>query len=204
MTVLSSEGNLVAEVVLVTALAVNDGSENALFCHIVDHHLLTAIYAVLQKHDRHMGPLVGIDDLPALLNAVGAANLAAHILSGFHRLDGDVQMILPGGAEDHSVHLRHCKNLFIILCGQRTGTACLLDDLSRLLAAVLIHIADCCKLYILMMHKNQFQKANAAASETDKTQFYLFSHDKVLLIFYRHELLRSKAALAILQTFKIR
>ena len=169
MTVLSSESNLVAEVMLVAALAVNDGSENALLCHVVDHHLITAVYAVLHQHHRHMGPLVGLNDLPALLYAVGAADLTAHIFSGFHRLDGDVQMILPGSAEDHSVHLRHCKNLFIILCGQRTGTACFLDGLGCFLAAILIDIADSCKFHILMMHKNQFQKAHATASETDQT-----------------------------------
>ena len=136
-----------------------------------------------------------MDDLSSYAAALGftddagAADLTAYIFSGFHGLDGKIQMVLPGSAEDHCIDLRHGKNLFIVLCGQRTGTACLLDGLCSLLAAVLIDIADCCKFHILMMYKNILQKAEATASQTNHAQSHFFSHNKNPPIFSRCELL---------------
>lgn len=121
MAVLSSESNLVAEVMLIAALTMNDGSENALLGHVGNHHLIPAIDTVFQKHHWYMGPLIGIYDLPALLNGISASHFTAHIFSCFHKFNSQIQMVFPGGAKDDRIHCIHLQNLFIIQGGLGAG-----------------------------------------------------------------------------------
>ena len=156
MAVLSSESNLVAEVMLIAALTMNDGSENALLGHVGNHHLIPAIDTVFQKHHWYMGPLIGIYDLPALLNGISASHFTAHIFSCFHKFNSQIQMVFPGGAKDDRIHCINLQNLFIIQGGLGAGPPALFNKLCRFLAAVLIDIADSCKFHILMMQKYGF------------------------------------------------
>ena len=90
-----SVGDLLAQVVAVTAGAVYHLTQYALTYHVQHHQLPAAVVAVFHKHIGRSGTLVGVHQLPALGHAAGAAHLAGHRDALLHAVEHHLHMGLP-------------------------------------------------------------------------------------------------------------
>ena len=143
-----------AQIVLIAALAVQDFAEEAFLDHVEDGHLLAVVAAVFHQHAGDAGLLVGPDEIPALPDRLRRTDLESRVASGFHRRDGDLDMVVPVGRDesgfaavvpredvpvvDRSEHL-----VTVAFCAHRAGC----------LHAVLVLVADGGDLHVLHFEK---------------------------------------------------
>ena len=167
MPVLFSKRNFLSQVVTVTAFAVDNLSQHALLCHMKYHHLVSSIYTVLHQHDRRSRLFILFHQFPALSYRIGAAHLAANVFSRCHGLHADVQMMIPRGAQNHRVNLRHLQDFSVVCDRLRPFSSLLFQKISCLFTPVFIYVADSRNLHIRMVNEHLLQQPLPAASKPD-------------------------------------
>ena len=168
MTVLDAAGHFPAQVVLVGCTAVDHATELAFADHPQQSQLLFAVAAVFQHHQVDAGLFVGTNQTPAILDVVCTADFHANVLAGLHGGNSHVHVCIPGGVDQHAVHIRRCDHIPVICSALRTHTGSFLDLVLCLGDPVLIGIADPGIFHIF--HSQQTgQHAVAATAETNDT-----------------------------------
>ena len=148
MTVFAPEGDLIAKVVVVAALAVNDRAENAFLYHVQRHQLFAAVAAVFQHHAGGSGRFLSFDQFPAILQGVSAANLAAYDFSGAHGFNGNRNVSFPRGGDHDGLDRFHSQNFVVIAVQLRSDSGGFLYGFGGVFHPVGIKIAQSNNLYV--------------------------------------------------------
>ena len=153
----------------IAALTVDDLTEQSLSDHVHDAHLDLAVAAILQQHEGSFGSLVGADQVPAVLDGVGAAYFHAHGDAPLHGVDGDGEVGLPGAHDEDGVHVVTIQHLSVIRGGK--GAVALAVYPLGLLGgagdALLQQVADGGDPHVVHMQKQGFQHVLAAGTQAD-------------------------------------
>ncbi len=173
MPVLLSEGDLVPKIMLVTARTVYHLAEHALLNHIQHHQLPSAEAAVLQKHKRRPGLLIGFHHVIAVLQRVCAAHFHSHRLTGIHGCQRDFHMAFPCGGNDNGIYIFIFDHIMIVKIYCRAGLPRFLHHVSAAHCPVFINITHGGNLFPLLQYHILHQPI-ASGAQPDKSDFNLF------------------------------
>ena len=95
MAILSSEGDFLPQIMLIAALTMYNLSENSRLRHMINHHFVSAVDAVLHKHNGRLGFLIAVHESPALGNGISTAHFGSYRLSGTHSGNRDFTVGIP-------------------------------------------------------------------------------------------------------------
>ena len=181
--VLPAEGDLISQIMLIAALAVDDIAEQARFHHIQHHQLVPSVAAILQHHAGHTCLLRRPDQIPALLHRIGAAHLTGHRLSGAHSVDTHRHMGLPGSGDHHSVDRIQLQKLLVISKAKGRITVDLLDCCHTGFRPVSVQIAHCLNVDALPAAHNVPQQTVSPATQAHNANMkFPFIHVNILRI----------------------
>lgn len=100
-----SQYNPFAEIVSASTSTVDNFAKQSLSDHVQICHFAAEIALIFQKHARHTGLFLGIDQFLAVVNGRGRSDFGSYIFAGFHSGDGHGNMELPGGSDYHAVQI---------------------------------------------------------------------------------------------------
>ena len=166
--------HLVAKVVGIRAGAVHHRAEHVLMDHVQQRQLGLAVAAVLQQHDGNAGFLAGMHQLPALVDGCAAADLHGRALAGADGLNGQRDVGLPAGHDDHRVHVA-AVDAFVGVRGAEGGLAAGVGHgLLRALHAVGVYVAHRGDFHVGHVQQH-LELGIAAAAEAEDAQTDGFS-----------------------------
>ena len=100
------------EAVDIAALRMNDFSEKTLLRHVEGREFEEVVHAVLDHHAVAACPFGGVDQLPALGDALRGGNFQGDVLAVFHGIDGHRDVLQPRGDDVHQVEVVALAELF--------------------------------------------------------------------------------------------
>ena len=115
--IFSAESNFITQIVTVTALHVNDFSEDTLTNHIENRHFVSTITAVFKKHTDFSGFFTCSDHLPTFFNRGGSADFGSNVATRFHCVNRNSCMGNPGCSNNNRIKFFFGKHFFIINIG---------------------------------------------------------------------------------------
>ena len=137
-----THADLLPQVMLVAAAAVDHFAEDALLDHVQQRHLFLVVAAVLQQHQRDAGSFAHMHQLPAFLQAGRAAYLHRGGDAVLHRVDGDAGVSLPAAEDEHRLDVRAAGHVLVAAGALGTDALLVFDGVLGLLHAVFIHVAN--------------------------------------------------------------
>lgn len=175
VAVFVAESNLVAKVVVISALAVKDLAEKTLFDHIENKHLVLAVAAVFEHHYGNSGALVRLYEIPALIEVVCAADLGTYVFTKVHTVDADLNMSVPGCGNYNTVHLGLVYNFSVIGAAvEGLISANFLAEINAFLNSVLVKVANSDNVNVLNVLETGLEQTASASAETDNGNVELF------------------------------
>ena len=144
----------------------DDFAEEALSHHMGHHHFRPAEAAVFQEHEGRAGFFISAHQIPAFLNAGGAAHLDAHGDSLFHGADGEGHVGFPGRNHQNRVQIARVQH-FVVTAISPGGLAGFFPNrrlgLFRPVAKIIAHGDD---FHALQIHQKIFYKSKATAAQS--------------------------------------
>ena len=131
-------GDLLAQIVAIRAVAMHDLAKASRARKRRGKQLILIVAAVFHKHQRGLGLLVNVDQLPAIVNREHTADLKRHDLARLHRSGRKRQMRLPARADQHRLNVGVCKQLIGIDISKRSVSSSFLYQLDRAVYAIVI------------------------------------------------------------------
>ena len=134
--------DLLPEVVLVSPGGVDQLPENPVANHVEKGQGLVVVALILQEHEFPAGVLHGMDQVPALLDGGGRADLDGRVLAAVHGVDGDADVGGPVGHDHHGVHVLPAVDLPVVGGAEAVLAPGLFHHLSAQLHPVRVDVAD--------------------------------------------------------------
>ena len=178
MAVGMPHGDLVAQIMPISALAMHNLSEYAFFDHIQNGHFFLPVAAVFQQHDRALRSLVGAHKLKAFLQRMRTAHLHADGHAGVHAVQRDLRMRAPSGGANDAIHIVSVKKRVILLRAEGGISLLFLHQLLHVFHAVGIQVANCrnlCNRHMIQHHHNQPAASAAHTYKSNSDLFHKFS-----------------------------
>ena len=145
-------GPVLLQAVDVASLCVDDLPEEALLCHVERREFEKVVDAVLEHHAVAARPFGGVDQLPALGDALGGGNLEGDVLAVFHGVDGHRDVLKPRRDDVHQVEVVAFAELFpTLLAAVFVGPGCarLFENLLVLLDPFGVEVAQRPDLHVV-------------------------------------------------------
>ena len=172
VSVLNSKRDLLAQIVMIAAAAMDYSAEKTEICHIFYHKLAATEAAVLKEHKGHARAFLCSDKLPAILNRVSAADLKRNSLTRPHRVKSYRDMAFPRGHYHYNVDVFVGNSGLVIGIYRRAHAAAFLNRLSASLCSVLVYVAY--RAYRIYLLKHEPEKRSTSLAIAYVSHVYVF------------------------------
>ena len=173
MPVLFAQTDLIPQIVTVSAFRMNELAEQSLLRHIEDRQLMASVTAVLHEHAGHPCLFRGPDQLPALLDAGGAAHFHGGIESGVHGIQTDLHVGGPAGRRQNGVQALDLQQRAVVRGDNGLFSARLQNGLRGGFGAVGIKVADADHLDVIHFQEER-EDSGRPGSVSDHGDFHFF------------------------------
>ena len=162
-------GDFVPQVVLVAAFAVYDLAEQAFTHHLHYHQFVPVIAAVFQQHAVDAGLFIGVHQLPAVVQRIGAAHFGTGLLAAFHGVAAGGNVVFPCGGHHNHVHVGRFADFSVVQCDLGSVAVLFFHNLSSCSRPVFVGITYIGYANVFSLGENPSQVTHTTAAQPDNT-----------------------------------